>query len=63
MKNHEVNMLVLNVKQCLENLNNQLLVLANHGVTAGFSFERDPDTNAVKIILSTCTELVDYLKD
>jgi len=63
MKNPEVKVLVYNIQQSLTNLNNQLLDLANHGVTAGFTFERDATTNAVRILLNTCTEIVDYLDD
>jgi hypothetical protein len=63
MKNQEVKILVYNIQQSLISLNNQLLDLANHGVTAGFTFERDPNTNAVRILLNTCTELVNYLEE
>ena len=63
MKNPEVKVLVYNIQQSLITLNNQLLDLANQGITAGFTFERDANTNAVRILLNTCTEIVNYLED
>jgi hypothetical protein len=63
MKDPEIKVLVYNVQQSLENLNNQLLNLAQYGVNVQFTWERDPQTEAIRILLSTCSQSVDYLKE
>ena len=63
MKDPEIKVLVYNLQQCLTVLNNQLLELAAHDVNVSFTWERDSQTNAVRILLKSCIETVDYLED
>jgi len=63
MKDPEIKVLVYNIQQSLENLNNQLRDIASYGINVNFTWERDPQTDAIRILLSTCSQSVDYLKE
>lgn len=63
MKDPEIKVLVYKIQQSLENLNNQLRDIASYGINVNFTWERDPQTDAIRILLSTCSQSVDYLKE